>query len=238
MPQKDKKKRKKNLYTVRANGLRGNPIKLKAGPGKKKKKTPAKKKGGNSILKKPSRFKVTKDRTISFGETVIKSIPKNDCHFSKRPKLKKVKLTEKEKKEEIKDVGTARRKKYKKLCPNPKHNIYTTKGGFECCSRFTVEKIKAGAKKKKKTPAKKKAGSIRGIRRQLGSSTGRYGKIRRTTPRLYYAPIVPGIPETAAMRGWGRHNNNNKKKKCNSTKKRHFAPVRYQPFRAGRKKKE
>ena len=147
---KIKKKPKRKLYAVRKNmRVKANPIKLKAGGGKKKKKIKPKKKGGNGIIKKPSRFKVTKDRTISFGETVIKSIPKNDCHFSKRPRLKKVKLTEKEKKEDIKDIGSARRNKYKKICPNPSHSIHTTKGGFECCSRFSIQKIKAGAKKKK-----------------------------------------------------------------------------------------
>ena len=37
-----------------------------------------------------------------------------------------------------------------------------------------------------------------------GGSTGRLGKQRRTTPRLHYAPIVPGIPENKAQRGWGK----------------------------------
>ena len=30
----------------------------------------------------------------------------------------------------------------------------------------------------------------------------RMGKQRKTTPRLHYAPIVPGIKENKAMRGW------------------------------------
>jgi len=40
----------------------------------------------------------------------------------------------------------------------------------------------------------------------FGPSRGgafRMGKQRRTTPRLHYAPIVVGIPENTAMRGWG-----------------------------------
>lgn len=211
--EKDKKKKRK-LYTVRKNMVRvkANPIKLKAGGAKKKKKSKPKKKGGAGIIKRPSRFNVTKDRTISFGEPEIKHIPKIDCPLSRRPRLKKVKLTKKEKKEEIKDIGSARRRKYKKICPNPDHSIYTTKGGFECCSRFSVKKIKVGAKKK-------------------GGTSGRYGKQRRTTPRLHYAPIVPGIPENKAMRGWG------KKKKCEKKKRIHNAPVEYLPIRAGRKKK-
>lgn len=33
-------------------------------------------------------------------------------------------------------------------------------------------------------------------------SAFRLGKKRRTTPRLYYAPLVSSVKENKAMRGW------------------------------------
>jgi serine/threonine protein kinase len=96
-----------------------------------------KKIGGNLKQKVKKRPKVTFADTM----TVI-SIPKNDCPKKNRPRLRKVKLTDTEKKEDIKYLGRARRKKYKLLCSNPNHNINTKKSGFKCCSRFKVENIK------------------------------------------------------------------------------------------------
>jgi hypothetical protein len=114
------------------------------------------KKGGGILNKKirKSRFLVSqippkakaikkKRPKVTFADTMtVVSIPENDCPKKNRPRLRKVKLTDTEKKEDIKYLGRARRKKYKLLCSNPNHNINTKKSGFKCCSRFKVENIK------------------------------------------------------------------------------------------------
>ena len=99
---------------------------------------------------KPKSKPKKKRPTVSFAETMsVVTIPKNDCPKDKRPRLKKVALTEAEKKEDIKHLGRARRKKYKLLCRNPKHTIYSKKSGFKCCS--LPKEGGAKAKKKKRT---------------------------------------------------------------------------------------
>jgi len=105
----------------------------------------------------------------------------------------------------------------KKDNKKPKKKLYTVRKNMVKVKANPIN-LKAGGGKKKK-PKKK------------GGSTGRYGKQRRTTPRLHYAPIVPGIPENKAMRGWGE-------KKCKKQKRIHDAPVEYEKMRAGRKKQK
>ena len=104
----------------------------------------------SSLVSTPKKLpKGNKQRPkVSFAETMtVVTIPKNDCPRDYRPRLKKVNLTEVEQKEDIKHLGRARRKKYKLLCSNPKHTIYSKKSGFKCCS---LPK-EGGAKKKKRT---------------------------------------------------------------------------------------
>ena len=86
--------------------------------------------GGNNIEKK-----------VSFEKDIkIINIKKNDCPKHKRPRLRKIDLTDFEKAFDNL-VGIERKRKFIKKCPTYPNQIYKTKNGFECC-KIGKKKIK------------------------------------------------------------------------------------------------